>query len=590
MMSLNRLAPAASGALLAAVLVAPPLAAQLASPRIIPQAYAITNARLVTVSGPVIDKGTIVVRDGLISAIGATVAVPGDARVVDGTGLTVYPGLIDAYSSLGVPAAGAGGGRAGGGGAAPGAPNAAANPAAAIAALMRASGSADKPAGFEPGYKVVDALKPDAEALSAPQAAGITAALSAPTTGVMQGQSAFVILAGDEGSGMLIKAGVAQHIGFNPVRGGGYPNSLMGVFSALRQTLLDAQHYRDENAAYAKNPRGMRRPEFDPQLEALQPVIGRQQPVVMIANSQREIERALDLAKEFSLRPIIAGGSEAWKVADRLKADNVPVLLSLNFPRRVQAPAADADPDPVRVLRDRVEAPKGPGRLATAGVRFAFQSGGMANWADFIPNMQRAVENGLGADEALKAATLRPAEILGVSDRLGTLEVGKIANLTVTRGDLTDKTVRVTNLFIDGKPVTLRPPATTATTPGGFGPGNFGGGGPVGVSGTWTVTVQLDGDDKAITLLLRQEGTRLTGSLQGTLGTAEIVTGSAGTDGSIHFTVPITLREGTEEATFDGTMEQNAIKGRVGIVGHSPGTFSGTRPDRGGGRPRPPAE
>ena len=578
MMSLFRLAPAAA---VAATLAATPLAGQRAAP----QTYAITNARLVPVSGPAIEKGTIVIRNGLIAALGASVAVPGDARTIDGSGLTVYPGLIDAYSSLGVTAAApiGGGGRGGAG--------AALNPAAAaIAALTRAVGSADKPAGFEPEYKVVDALKMDAEALAAPQAAGITAALSAPTTGVMQGQSAFINLAGDDAAAMIVRSGVAQHIGFNPARGGGYPNSLMGVFAALRQALLDAQHYREENAAYAKNPRGMRRPEFDAQLEALQPVIGRAQPVVMIANSQREIERALDLAKEFNLRVIIAGGFEAWKVADRLKADGVPVLLSLNFPRRATAASADADPDPIRVLKDRVETPKGAGRLATAGVKFAFQSGGMANWSDYIPNVQKAVENGLSAADALKAVTMAPAEILGVSDRLGSLEVGKIANLTVTRGEINDKSVRVTNVFIDGKPVTLRPP-TVAGGPGGggnFGGGNFGGA-PVGVSGSWTVTVQLDGDDKPVTLLLRQDGTRLTGSLQGTLGTAEIVTGSAGTDGSIHFSVPITLREGTEEATFDGSIDQNAIKGRVGIVGHSPGTFSGTRPDRSGGRVRPPA-
>src|ERR1041385_1367230 len=120
---------------------------------------------------------------------------------------------------------------------------------------------------------------------------------------------------------MLVKAPVAEHIGFTPSRGGGYPNSLMGVFAALRQELLDAQHYAAEQAAYAKNPRGMRRPESDPSLEALQPVLAKQVPVIMEAATQREIERALDLAKGFGLKPIIAGGEEADKVATRLKAE-----------------------------------------------------------------------------------------------------------------------------------------------------------------------------------------------------------------------------------------------------------------------------
>src|SRR5438094_10180940 len=125
-------------------------------------------------------------------------------------------------------------------------------------------------------------------------------------------------------------------------------------------------------SASAKNPRGMRRPENDPSLAALVPALTRQVPVVMAASEQREIERALDLAKEFNLRPIIAGGTEADRVAARLKAENVPVLLSLDFPRRAGAASPDADPEPPRVLRERVEAPKTAAKLAQARVRVAF--------------------------------------------------------------------------------------------------------------------------------------------------------------------------------------------------------------------------
>ena len=547
----------------AGLLSALPLAAQLTSPRSVPATYAITNARLVPVSAPAIEKGTIVVRDGLIAALGASVAVPGDARVIDGTGLTVYPGLIDAYGSLGVPNAPAqgagGGGRGGGGGFAAGGPSA--TPA-------RTAPNSNYPAGLQPELSVVELLKADDEAFSGPTSAGITTALTGSGSGIFQGQSAIINLAGGDVNAMVVKAAVSQNIGFTPLRNGGYPNSLMGVFSALRQQLLDAQHYRDEKAAYDRNPRGMKRPELDPSLEALQPALARTQPVVMYASTQREIERALDLAKEFNLRPIIAGGAEAYTVAARLKAENVPVLLTLNFPRRTAAPSPDADPDPTRVLKDRVDAPKNAGRLAQAGVKFAFQSGGMSTWTDFTANVQRAVENGLPADAALKALTQQSADIIGVGDRLGSLEVGKIANLTITRGDLLDRG-RVTQLFIDGKPVTVRAQAAPA------------GGGAATATGTWTVTVSLDGADLPTTWSLRQEGTRLTGSLQGTLGSTEIQNGTF-TDGEIRFTASVTLKEGTEEATFIGTMDGNALRGRMAIVGHTPGTFSGTRPQRAG--------
>ena len=165
-------------------------------------------------------------------------------------------------------------------------------------------------------------------------------------------------------------------------------------------------------------------------------MLARQIPVVMEAIVAREIERALDLAKEFDLRAIIAGGEEADQVAARLKAENVPVLLSLNFPRRPQA-SPDADPEPLRMLRARVEAPKLAAKLAQAGVKLRVRGRRHhARGPTSSPTWAARSEDGLTADQAVRALTLSPAEILGVSDRLGTIEVGKIANLTLTRGDL----------------------------------------------------------------------------------------------------------------------------------------------------------
>lgn len=461
--------------LAASAFLAPPLAAQ----RNAPATYAITNAKLVPVSGPVIAKGTIVLRDGLIAAIGANVAVPADARIVDGTGLTVYPGLFDSYGSIGLP-----GGRGTGAGAA--------NPAAALAALappsttnVTASRSGlgntfNDPRGVDPAFRVVENIRLDEDALDGPRAAGITTALSVPNSGIMPGQSAVINLAGPSAASMIVKPNVAQHISFNAGGrggggGGGYPGALMGLFAATRQELLDAQHYRDLKAAYEKNPRGMQRVEFDPGLESLLPAIAKQQPVIMAASSEREIERALDLAKEFNLRMIIAGGQEADRMSARLKAENVPVLLSLNFPRRTAAPAADAEPEALELLRSRVEIPKVAGKLAAAGVKFAFQSGGLTTWTDFETNLQRAIDAGLPIDAAIKAVTWQAADLFGVSDRLGSLEVGKIANLTITRGDLNEKTSRINQIFIDGYPVALHP-ATPAAGAGGF-PGRAGGAG-----------------------------------------------------------------------------------------------------------------
>lgn len=467
-----------AGAMAIGLALAPPLVAQ----KNIPATYAITNARLVPVSGPVVEQGTIVVRDGLIAAVGANATVPADARVIDGSGLTVYPGLIDAYTSLGfaTPAAAAngaaGGGRGGRGG--------------AVATTSTAPArNSNYPTGLQPEVQAVDLLDPDPTTFEAPHAAGFTTALTAQASGIYRGASALINLRDGDANALVLKSPVTQSVGFSRggggfgFGGGGYPGSLMGVFAALRQELYDAIHYRDLTLAYEKNPRGMQRPEYDPSLDALLPVLARTETVVMQANSEREIIRALDLAREFNIRIAIAGGAEAYKVADRLKAEGVPVLLSTNFPERGsggggrggfggRGGASPDAPEPLEQLRARVEQPKGPNLLAQAGVMFAFEAGN--NWTGFLANLRKAVKVGLPPDVALKALTIQPATLFGVADRIGSLEVGKIANLTITKGDLFDSASRVTEVFVDGDPIVI--PAAAPSGSGRGGNGSNGGG------------------------------------------------------------------------------------------------------------------
>lgn len=438
--------------------VAPPAAAQ--HPPVAPTTWAITGARIEPVSGPAISSGTIVIRDGLITAVGANVTAPADARVIDGTGLTVYPGFIDASGTLGMPAQGGNGGGGGQG-------NQAQNRADAA--------NSNYGAGMQAEIRASDLLDPAANSFTAAHAAGFTAALTSQGSGIFRGAAAVIALRDGEPRALVIREPVAQAIGFSRGRGGGfgggYPGSLMGVFAQLRQELLDAQHYRDLKAAYARSPRGMERPGHDPTLEALQPVIAATEPVIMDANLDREIRRALGLAKEFGLSPMISGGHEAWMVADELKAANAPVLLEIDFPRRSAgnggagggrggaASRSDSTPESMRVLRDRVNQPKGPGRLAAAGVRFALAAGG--NFPEFLANLRRAVEGGLDKDRAVRAVTIEPATIFGVADRLGTIEVGKIANLTVVSGDLFDSDGKISRVFVDGEPFEISQPTQT---------------------------------------------------------------------------------------------------------------------------------
>jgi hypothetical protein len=387
--------------------------------------------------------------------------------------------------------------------------------------------------------------------------------LSAPRTGIWMGQSALTNLAGDTPQQMIVRSPVAMHVGFSSLRTGGYPQSLMGVFSSLRQMLLDAQQYQKAQEAYERAPRGKRRPELDRSLAALIPVLAGNLPVVMYADSQREIERALDLAREFKLRAIIAGGVEAATVAARLREQDVPVLLSLNFPRRTTAAAPEADPETMRTLRGRVEAQKTAAKLATARVRFAFQSGGLTNMADFRANVAKAIENGLSREDALRALTTRPAEIFGVADRLGSIEVGKIANLTVTRGDIFDRTTRVTNVFIDGRPVDLpraapAPSASPGAAPSGANTDealpNF--------AGTWAIKVNINEQTLPGTLVLRQEGGAIAGSLTTQIGSSEF-SGGIATGNAFHVTFGANIHGQPMDLTIDATIQGNDITGTV---------------------------
>ena len=560
----------------AGVLCAVPLAAQ----KHVPATYAITGARIVPVSGPAIDKGTIVIRDGVIAAVGATVTAPADARIIDGTGLTIYPGLIDAYGSLGqgtTTAAAAGAAAAGRGGR---------GGAATTTAAREAAPNSNYVVGLRPEVNVVDELNVESGEFDAAHNAGITTALTGVGNGIFRGQSALINLTGDSVSLMVIRSGVAQNIGFSRGGGGGgggrggYPGTLFGVFATLRQEFLDAQHYRDVKAAYDRNPRGMRRPDFDASLEALQPVLKGDEPVILQANTEREIIRALDLADEFHLKPIIAGGAESYKLTARLKAENVPVLLSLSFPRAGAAGGAagggggrggggaePGDPEPLRMLRERVMQTKGPKTLADAGVKVAFESG--ADYTNMLANLRKSVTAGLTQEQALRAITWSPAELFGVSDRLGSIEAGKIANLTITKGDIFDADGRVTQLFVDGRPVTITPPAAAGNAGGGRG-GNRPG---VDASGAWSMSVTIDHHDYTVLVHIYQSEGRIYGVVEGDLGSSDILNGEIDADGAFYFTATLSLH-GSDEFEFDGTLDRTGMRGQVTSEEHA-GSFAG---------------
>ena len=417
-----------------------------------PNVYAIRGARLVTAAGAPIESGTLVIRGGLIEAVAANAAVPADAEVIDGKGLTVYPGLIDLGNT-----------------------RAADQPAPQMPQNLNTTAEVERwkrTQILKPQARAADAVKVDDGELSRLAAAGITSVLALPAGEVISGQSALVNVAAppeqpqignivEPRRGLiLVKAPVAFHVSFpeRPRAGGNaYPESLMGVIAFVRQAFLDAQHQRE----IARKPQ-LKSSEAadDPALDALQPAVDGKVPVAFEANEAREIRRALKLAGDLKLQPIVTGAREAAAVAADLKARNVRVVYSLNYPQRPRSLAPDAD-EPMQTLRTRAEAPKVPGELARAGVSFAFSSSGLNEPKDFVRNAARAVKAGLPEDAAIRALTIEAAAIAGVNDRLGSLEKGKTANVIVTDGSLFDEKTMVKRVFVEGRWVAIdaAPPA-----------------------------------------------------------------------------------------------------------------------------------
>ncbi len=521
------------------------------------EAYAIRGGTIVTLTGATIQKGVIVIRNGLIEAVGADIPVPADARVIDATGMTVYPGLFDSYTSYGIrpPATPGPGAGPGGVGVDP------------VATFMQQMAAPPSTAGLLPEVTVVDQLQVAETTFDQQRSAGITTALTGPRTGVFQGQSALINLGADPAEKLIIKAPFSLNLGFSGARGG-YPNSLMGVFAFLRQSFLDAQHYREEWERYNRSPRGAQRPQVNKSLAALQPVISGEMPVIFNVSSVREIKRAIELAEEFKLKYIITGATQSYEIADYLKSKNATVLLSLSYPQKPQG-IEDPESESLRILRERAEAPKAAAALHKAGVRFAFTSGTLTRPQDYLANAMRAVESGLPKDEAIKAMTIYPAQIFGVDQQLGSIEKGKIANLVLASGDILAKDTKVKHVFIDGKRFDIKPPEPPRGGPGGpnaggpRGPGAFNPGAAAMAAGTWALNVNSPNGEVSSTLTLRQTGETLGGEITTPFGNATISEARVrGNEITFSYTInfqgqplPVTARGRIDGSSIAGTME-----------------------------------
>ena len=531
-------------ALLALLAAVPSLQAQGGEP----QYFAIRGARVVPVSGPPVENASIVISRGLITAMGRDVAVPPEAWVIEGKGLTVYPGLFDSFTDVGIPAAPPG--------TAEGGPR---------GAQESARGPEDRPYST-PWRSAADEVSLSDKRIETWRSAGFTTVVSAPKGGILPGQAAVLDLAGERAGDLVVKSPVAIPVVFQTSRGfgGGFPSSIMGVLAYVHQLWLDTEWSTKAQASYEKNPRNVARPRYDRTEAALADALEDHALVLIPANNSVQLRRALELVDRWHDNGVIYGGQMAYEVASEIATKKLPVLVNLKWPE------ADKDADPedkpsLRTLQFRDRAPSSPAALAKAGVKFAFYSGGITVPKDTLKAAKRSIDAGLAPDAALRALTLSPAEIFGVADRLGSLENGKIANLVVTDGDLFEEKTKIKMVFVDGHRFEVREPEKPKEPPKGD------------LTGKWNLSYTTpDGPEEATADLAMDRDGTISGTVTSKRGTASVISGYLSVD-KFSFTINIPLEGSTADVIFAGTFDGTSLKGNISVRGLSL-EFTGVKP------------
>lgn len=421
---MKRLLPACASLILFVSLFAP-----IATPQSKAD-YAIVHAKVFTLAGPPIEDGTVLIHDGKISAVGSDLAVPSGAQVVDAKGLQVYPGLFDAVTQMGLSEISA----------------------------VRATVDSTETGQFNPDAVAATAILPSSAHIPVTRAAGITEVIAAPASGgfdssgdtnLIGGQASAIYLAGWTIDDMLINKHAAMVVDWPDVQTRSFDLSTFSIkekpfpevkkeydkqINLLADYMEQARHY----AQLLQAPGGATFPR-DVKLEAMAPVLRGEVPLLVFADTARQIRDSVEFCDKQKLKMILAGGQEAWKVKDLLRSKNIPVVLGPSL----AAPPDDDDP------YDRMMTQ--PEELRTAGIRIAFASFDNSFARRLGQQAANAVAHGLPYEEGLKAVTLYPAQIFGLDSQLGTIEAGKVASLIVTNGDPLEVTTSIRYLFIKGR-------------------------------------------------------------------------------------------------------------------------------------------
>ncbi len=523
--------------------------------------YALENARVVQAPGKVLESATVVVEDGLIAAVGDDVDVPYDARRIEADSLVVYAGFVDGFSHAGVemPDPNEGNGN-GGNDVDPGDPP-------------------PDAAGIQPDRSVQPFLTPDESDLKSLREAGFTAGHVAPEGDMLPGSSAYVFYGGDSGNDMILEDGPALFAQITSASGYVYPATDMAVIAKLRQLYREAERRQELESQYQKNPRGMRQPPQDPVHSALFPVIGGETPLVFYADEALSLHRILDLQQELGFPLMLAGLQESHEMVDVIDGLDAPLFLTLDLPEEPKRSAesdttvADTTDQPEKYYNPDLRTPsqdamdeeeqnlelrhamerktylETAATLHEAGIPFGFTTR-EAKPDDVRENLRTMIENGLPEETALAALTTRPAASLGLENRLGTVEEGKIANLVVTDDDYFAEDTEVQHVFVNGQLYDYTSEEEEGEITGDVSA----------VVGTWSYTIETPRGDRSGTLTIEGDKSGLEGTLVNSQGDEQELESISFDGTTLSFTIPtsqgptLSVTVEVEDDTFEGTV------------------------------------
>ncbi|HOF83581.1 MAG TPA: amidohydrolase family protein [Candidatus Aminicenantes bacterium] len=513
----------------------------LASEESLHEVWAVKDCRVVTPGGPVLPKATVIIRGGLIESVGAETAIPPDAEVIDGSALTLHPGLIDGLGQSLLKL-----------------PEEKFDPAKFYSGEFT-----DKDRGLTPELRAFDFAVLGKATLEKHHKFGLTAVQAIPSKGVLSGQASLFSLSSEDKNKALVLKDTWLGLGYSPASFMVYPNSLMGVVAFFRQEFADIGRYGLSADLWAKTPRGLRRPPYNGRWDILREYASGKKPVVFFCNNQHDIRRSLALAEELKLDYFLCDlGGEAQRVIPELKKAKARVLCTVAF----KAPATSRYSQLGKAEKEKAEKefyPRNPAALASAGIPFAFSSLGTDDPKSFMEGVQKALEAGLAPDKALEALTSAPAAFLGLDEALGAVEAGRIANLVLIEGDPLAKEPKVKYVFADGRLFDFtKPKAKEGEKP------------TVNVSGRWELSLPEAG--LTLTVDFAQEEASLSGKMTTPFGAFDFTGGSVSAD-QIYFEVNASVGGQDIDLYFSAAVTGDTMRGTA-VQGTSGSTeFTGKR-------------